>query len=295
MLTFEQLLVGCVARAADARSLPRPVLRAIVGGLAGIIGSWLREPSVADTSVLAEQLVNWTSLFFTPAAARITQGAANDVCAGGHDRRRGATSQSPVTPVAAIRSGDRQRLLERVLALVVQTDYRALSAVQIADEASVEIDAFFELFVSKDACFQAALDMVRDQLRGRADVTRHSAEWPQAVRASIGELFAYLSEHPTQTSAMATEALAIVPTPLAEPLALPRELASLLIASAPNDTRSTLALEGIAGALWHTIQYQAIAGKIEQLTTLTDDLSFIVLVPFVGAEAAATHLEERST
>lgn len=76
-------------------------------------------------------------------------------------------------------------------------------------------------------------------------------------------------------------------------MTLARELASLLIASAPNNANPPVVLEGIAGALWHTIQDHVVAGKIAQLPTLKNYLSFIVLAPFLGAQPAAAFLTER--
>jgi hypothetical protein len=61
-----------------------------------------------------------------------------------------------------------------------------------------------------------------------------------------------------------------------------------------NNTHSTLVLDGIAGALWHTIQHEAIAGKIELLPTFRNYLTFILTAPFLGAKPAAALLAERS-
>ncbi len=293
MLNIEQVLASCLTDAVDPTLPPRPVLRAIVGGLAGIIGSWLRKPPSGDPSRLTKRLLAWTSLYLSPSTASVTQSAtAGSLASGRRGSRISNTTQENSTATPS--TGERQRLLDRILALAVETDYRSLSVVEIADEASVRVDTFFELFESKDACFQAGLDMVCDQLRSRVgDGSLHDAEWPQAVLTAIGELLGYLSEHPTYTSAITTEAPAIVPTPLDRHLVLARELASLLIASAPNNTNRPVVSEGIAGALWHTIQYHVVAGKIAQLPTLKNYLSFIVLAPFLGAQPALAFLTER--
>jgi len=59
-------------------------------------------------------------------------------------------------------------------------------APQIADEANVSIDAFFECFESKDECFLAALDMLADELlRVTAGDGLDCGDWPRAVRRSI--------------------------------------------------------------------------------------------------------------
>jgi hypothetical protein len=47
-------------------------------------------------------------------------------------------------------------------------------------------------------------------------------------------------------------------------------------------------------SLWHTIQHEAIAGKIELLPTFRNYLTFILTAPFLGAKPAAALLAERS-
>ena len=43
-------------------------------------------------------------------------------------------------------------------------------------------------------------------------------------------------------------------------------------------------LEGIAGAIWHTMRCQVANGRIQLLSALSDYLSYMVLTPFIGAE-----------
>ena len=51
-------------------------------------------------------------------------------------------------------------------------------------------------------------------------------------------------------------------------------------------------LEGVAGAIAHTVRCQVASGQIQLLSVLSDYLSFIVLTPFIGADAAATVVQE---
>ena len=46
-------------------------------------------------------------------------------------------------------------------------------------------------------------------------------------------------------------------------------------------------MEGVAGALAHTVRCQVASGQIQLLSVLSDYLSYIVLTPFIGAEQAA--------
>jgi hypothetical protein len=53
-----------------------------------------------------------------------------------------------------------------------------------------------------------------------------------------------------------------------------------------------MAVDGIAGALLHTIRCQAMSERLWFLGALSDYLSYVVLAPFIGAEAAAEIVTE---
>jgi AcrR family transcriptional regulator len=198
--------------------------------------------------------------------------------------RRGAISSG---------TGDRERLMENALRLATVEDLRELSAPRIADEANVSIDAFFELFESKDECYLAALDMLAGELlRVTADEGLASADWPRAVRRAIGELMAYLADRPHYAQTIAAEAFAAGPGAVQRNVELARALATLLTKGAPGEPPGRLTVEGVGGAIWNTVRCQVASGRVQLLPALSDYLSYVVLAPFIGAEAAAEVLHE---
>src|SRR6185312_12397799 len=64
-------------------------------------------------------------------------------------------------PEAGTRRGgtpdDRERVLAAALRLTAREEVALVSAVQIADEGNLPLEAFFELFADRDACLRAAL------------------------------------------------------------------------------------------------------------------------------------------
>ena len=180
-------------------------------------------------------------------------------------------------------------MLEHALHLAVVEGYRELSAPQIADAANVSIDAFFELFDGKEACFLAALDMLGEQLLElAADPDLRSADWPYAVRRTIRELMGFLAEHPIYARTIAEGAYAAGPEAIERNLTLAHGIAARLTEGAPEQARSALAVQGVAGALSHTVRCHVASGQIQLLSVLSDYLTYIVLTPFIGAEDAAT-------
>jgi AcrR family transcriptional regulator len=172
---------------AEERMLPAPVIRGIAGGLHAALSGCLREGTAQTAPDVTEEMFRWTLLFQTPAARQLAERLS--------ERAHGALGQGrkpprgrSVTGTRATCASERERLLEHALRLAVTEDYHELSAPQIADAAGVPIDAFFELFDGKQECFLAALDMLGEQLMTlAADPDLRSADWPQAVRRTIGE------------------------------------------------------------------------------------------------------------
>ena len=98
----------------------------------------------------------------------------------------------------------------------------------------------------------------------------------------------HLADHPLYAQTIAAEAFAAGPAAIERNLALAHALATLLLAGAPtNKANSRLTVEGVAGAIWHTIRCQVTSGQTRLLPAMSDYLAYVVLAPFIGAEAAA--------
>ena len=282
----EHLLARAFVESPGATALPMPIVRAIAGGLHGIASAFLREEEHTHSSVdLAEEMLSWTLLFQTPAAERTSERMAAGLAArvreisSAHGHRLGGAE--------APGRDERTRLLQAVLRLVTREDYRTLSAPQIADEANVSIDTCCELFADKDECFLAALDMIGDELLAiAADPLLVSDDWPQAVRRVLARLMRYLADRPLQARTLAQEAFFAGDEALEHAVDLFHSIATLLTEGAPTDAHGSLTTEAVAGAIWHTIRCQVTGGRIELLAALSDHLAYVVLAPFVGADAA---------
>jgi AcrR family transcriptional regulator len=296
--TFEQMLSGCFQHAPGASPLPAPVIRGIAGGLHAAMSMCLREGSAAQAPELADEMFRWTLLFQTPAAERLAKrviGRARLALESAPGPANGCRPRNGHASGGAgpARPGERERLLEQALRLAVVEDYRELSAPRIADAADVRIDAFFELFDGKQECFLAALDMLGEELLELlADSDLRSQAWPQAVRRTIGELMRHLAERPIHARTIAGGAFAAGPEAIERSLRLSYAIAARLTEGAPAQARSRLVVAGVAGAISHTVRCQVASGQIQLLPVLSDYLTYIVLTPFIGADAAAELVAE---
>jgi AcrR family transcriptional regulator len=315
--TFEQMLSSSFAHAPDAGPLPVPIVRGIVGAVHEATAVRLRGGRPEAIPALSEEIVQWTLLFHATAGERLSERLAERArassLAGAQERRRGDANRRwsgadttldawmprGLRAVSPNRAGDRlaapqtdgelrERLRSSVLNLAVVDDYHELSAPQIAQEAGVPLESFFELFDSKEECFLAAFDDLSDELLGiAADPELVSGDWARTVRRVVGELLRLLAARPLYAYIIASKAPSASPEALQRACDLAHSIATLLTEGAPAPARNKLAVEGVAGAIWHAIRCQVTSGQIHLLPALSDYLAYIVLAPFIGADAAA--------
>lgn len=285
----EQMLGECLVEQPDASPLPPLILRGIGGAMHGAVSAQLHRAPIEDTEELADSLLRWTMSFQTSMAQEMSEQLSKrmklQMRAISFANSERPSGQSPKE------LDERSRLLLSVLHLAGRNEYKELTAPQIADEAKVSIDAFFELFESKDDCFLAALDMVGEQLLSIAqDPGLDGIEWPQAVRRVLAAMLEHLARNPLHARALVQDAYNAGPRPFERNMELAARIGKLLSRGAPAPAAGGLADDAVAGALWHMIRCQVTDGRIQLLPALSEHLSFVVLAPFIGADAAAEML-----
>jgi AcrR family transcriptional regulator len=279
----EEMLALSFENSSQATALPAPVMQAITGGLHGAIASQLRSAPSCGAPQLAEQMLHWTLCF-----SSADQGALIEALQSNLRRRMREISfaqrnlSSAPGPV-----DDRERMLRAVLRLASLHDYEELTSAQIADEARLPIDAFFEHFADRDACFLAALEMIGDELmRIASDPELRGTDWPRAVRRAVREILTLIGERPFYAKALIHNAASARSDTFEWSLGLSRRLAESLLVGAPAAPAGPVA-DAVAGALWHTIRCQVAGGRIAALGALSDHLTFVVLGACIGSRPAA--------
>src|ERR1700691_944246 len=275
---LEGLMSRSFADRRETEALPLPVVRAIVGGLRRATLIRLRADRIEDLSALAEEMLRWSLLFRSPAVAELRPRSCSNLP---------FAQPLKLEPAARRRESDRARLLRCTIDLALRERFEDLSALRIADEAGVSIEKFLALFADKEACYLAALDMLGDDvLQLVANPSLVSTEWSSAVCETIDSLLAYLASRPARTIMLSTKALEGGPRAVENTMDLAHEIATLLTEGAPQDAQGKLAVEGVAGALWHTLYSEVVAGRGHRLPILGEFLSYVVLTPFIGPEEA---------
>ena len=275
---LEGLLSNSFADRRETAALPLPVVRAIVGGLRRATFVRLRSERVEDLSALSEEMLRWSLLFRSPAVAELRPRPCSNAP---------FTQPVQLPPAAGAAENERTRLLRSAIDLTLRERFDDLSTLRIADGAGVPIETFLSFFADKHDCYLAALDMLgEDVLQLVANPDLVSSDWAGAVCSTIEELLAYLASSPACTITLSTKSLEAGPRAVENTMDLAHEVATLLTEGAPRRPHGALAVEGIAGALWHTLYSEVVAGRGHRLPILAEYLTFVVLTPFLGPEEA---------
>ncbi len=284
LTAFEKRLMASFAHAPDAAPLPQPIARAIVGGLRRVTFVRLLEDRTEELPALAEQMLSWTLVFKTETSSLL---ASSLLAARPHAVAFEPTGED---------EDERGRVLSSALELAALEGYANLTPMRIADEASVSIDTFFELFDDMEACFLAAVERLASEVRQTvSDPTLADERWPGAVWRSLDRLLRYFAAHPTNAQTIATGVFAMGQRAVDLSAQLASEVAEKLTAGAPKEPRTELAREGVEGAIWHTIYSHTAQGRTAALPELSGYLAYVVIAPYLGPEEAAHTLTAAHT
>jgi AcrR family transcriptional regulator len=193
---------------------------------------------------------------------------------------------------AQILESQRERLLAAIAHEVAAHGYRAATITEVGKFASVSTRDFYELFGSKEECFLAAFDAVRDHLAELiSSAVAAQPDWPHRVIAALSAALDFFAAEPDLARLCLLEAPSATPTiairfretvlacvpPLARGRAEPAAPGALL----PN--AESLIIGGAVSLVTHSI----VAGQSEKLPDLLPDLTDFTLSPYLGAERAA--------
>jgi AcrR family transcriptional regulator len=274
---FERL-VGTAFRAApDGGELPPLASRAIVAGVRHVVFLRMLEHRERELYTLTDEVLDWIESYRSPAAGRLASGLA-------------VPPQAPPAPAAFLARDDkRARVLGSVVHLTLDEGYSKLTDPQIAQFAGISTEAFHKQFHSKEECFLAVLDEfvaeVLDAVRPRLE---SASSWPEAVQRAMSAFVEYFVGHQALIRIAFVDLFEVGPAMIGRMTRAVDEFAKLLTDSAPEPRRGpAVAREAVTGAVWGIVSGYVSNERIVRLPGLVEQLTFIVLAPYLGPKAAA--------
>jgi AcrR family transcriptional regulator len=311
MSAYEAMLGKSLDIAASAE--PRPILRALVGGLNevlfGLIQSRRRAPQTIASDLTAwvmsyhpipEALATRAAFDHETPAARISGRAPGTLAPSPTSNgRRGLRGERTSSHSYVIHS-QRERILDAVANLSAAKGFAAVTVRDIADCAAVSLDAFYAHFIDKEDAFLVAYEVGHH--KSLALVERAFADapdWSRGVRAAIFALFDFLACEPTYAHLALVDALLATPRTAERARkgvsAYEQMLEDGLSRLGSTKRPPKVVAAAVTGGLFELCCTYVMQQRVAALPSASHAATYFALAPFIGTEDAARIAQEQDT
>jgi AcrR family transcriptional regulator len=193
-------------------------------------------------------------------------------------------------PRELVERSQRERLLAAVVRVTVANGYESTTVGDILGEAGVGRESFYELFDDKLDCTLAAHKILVDDLEEQVRKAYAGPRpWPERVREALAATLYWFAADPAAARftlvELSTVGPAFHPVFQTEYARFTRLLEDGIGDEDPNPDLGGAA--GLAvGAILARIYEEIVLGRTTELPRLLPDLTYDLLVPFVGEEMA---------
>ena len=308
---YERFIRDAVQLAPGRGTVSDTVLKAIVGGLMRVLHRRVLRGEGAELLALVPDLVAWTTSYYpTPPAllGEPRRGASRNrervaVPEGGRapgtlaphallSRRRGLPRGDQNVSRSFVVHSQRERVLDAVAKLTAANGYAELKVEEIAEDAAISLNAFYEHFADKEDAFLVAYELGHAKALATAERAYSSeSEWPLAVQAGLAALFEFLAAEPAFAHIALVDALIATDRTAERSHAGVSAFARMLVPGleeAPKQSaRPPVTIEAISGGVFELCLRYAFAGRIRELPELTGAATYVSLAPFLGSARAA--------
>lgn len=264
-------------------------VRAIVGGIRGVVYRSLRAGQAEQLPGVVDDLVEWALSYQREPGELVQRAMAAAERSRKSDGLAGVvvdgTWEEPPDSASSRRNlSQRERIVRGAARVVVEHGYDSLSIPAISGAAGVSNQTFYEHFQSKrEALLAAFRTMAEDALRFAGSAFAAEGERPEAVGAGVHGLLHYLARHELFAR------LAFFELPAAGPEALDDAdevldrftgfLQPGLLPPQFDARLETTTLHAIATGIWGSIQHEIVQGRRESLPLLAPQITWIALAP----------------
>jgi len=193
-------------------------------------------------------------------------------------------------PRELVERSQRERLLAAVVKVTAERGYEATTVGDILGEAGVGRESFYELFDDKLDCMLSAHKILVDDLEKRVrEAYLGEAPWTERMRLALSATLDWFAADPDAARFtlvdLSTVGPAFRPTFQAE---FARAVSLLEEGMADGDPKPELAQANAlaVGTILARIYEEVLLGRATELPRLLPDLTYELLVPFVGEERA---------
>lgn len=186
----------------------------------------------------------------------------------------------------------RERILAAVAEVVSMVGYVQASVEDIVTTAGVSRRTFYDNFRNKEDAFLSAYDATTARLEEALQqaFSEHS-DFASRARACLSTLLDFVASEPALADMCIVEVMAAGPEALERRNRAARAFTGL-IERAASESRGTaqptaLTAETIVGGVYEVVYSRVLEGRGEELPSLLPDLTYTVLLPYLGHQAAS--------
>jgi AcrR family transcriptional regulator len=195
----------------------------------------------------------------------------------------------------AVAESQRERLLKAMTTTVGKRGYRDAHITEVVELAGVSRRTFYEHFEGKEECFAAAYERAVQRLvMTTLGAAENETEWVDSLRAGLGALLKALTRHREGARVCFVDVLAAGPQAVARRDEAMRGFLPLFEAAPTQVPRTMRIFEalgmGRVADLGEVLHREAAAGRTDDLPELLPELMYMMVLPFLGPEAAALEL-----
>ena len=303
---YEGMLRENLGAAPRPGRIPNPMLRAVVGGFLKVLYTRVQGGAQKQLPQLIPDLVAWSFTYLPLPDSMNAIGELRPISSptglvGGRapgslsprstsSRRRAAKSRTSGPSRSFLVHSQRERILDAIAQISAEKGYANLTLEDVAERASISLQAFYEHFASKEDAFLVAYEVGHGKALALVERAHDAApDWPHAVRAGITTLLEFLASEP------AFAHLALVDALIATAQTVDRanrgfvqytELLAPGFEQAHDSKPPGVTIEAIAGGIFELCLTYTVQGHVHELTELAPWVTYFALAPFVGTEEA---------
>jgi AcrR family transcriptional regulator len=304
---YERFLRDALKLAPGKGTFSDTVAKAVIGGLNSVLYRRVLRGERAKLLAVIPDLVTWFTSYYPTPAAMLAEPPDRKAVQRSRRLLEGGRAPGTFTPNASVNGrrglpgGDhnfsrsyvvhsqRERILDAVANLTAVRGYAELTVEDIAEQAAVSLQAFYEHFVDKEDAFLVAYEIGHARALACAERAYAAAgEWQLGVRAGLAALFDFLAEERSFAHLALVDALVATARTAERSNVGVAAFAKMLVEEAPGQSAaSTVTVQAIAGGIFDLCLHYAFQGRIGELPELVPSATYIALAPFLGSKDAA--------
>jgi AcrR family transcriptional regulator/DNA-binding MarR family transcriptional regulator len=189
----------------------------------------------------------------------------------------------------------RARILAGLFDVAAERGAAGMTVADIVERSGVSRRTFYEYFADREDCFIAAFEQALAHALARVKPAYEAGSWCERIRAAVIAFLTFLDEEPAVGRVLVAESLVSGPRALARRnetiAALIRILEQGRGESKTAAELSALTGEGAIGGALAILQTRLLATDREPLLGLANQLTSMLVLPYLGVSAARRELE----